>query len=1210
MPAETAREIRVFLSSTFRDMDAERDYLLKHVFPELRRECAQRNVGFVEIDLRWGVTEEASKNGKTVEICLTEIDRCRDYPPFFIGFLGERYGWIPEERDLTAYWNSHAGSSYAVPIRRALEQRISVTELEMQFAVFDHLAGPRAADARFYLRDRALTEQLARASDAPSANFYDESHGKLQLLRERIRATGLVDMDGYRTLEEFGERVRALLLAGLDQRYPAASTPSPVQRRAHAHAHFAASRRLGYVPLPSLQDAVANALQAQLAAAPAQRQHVYLAGPSGAGKSAFMAALEVWLPSRVPGSRIFASYSGADGGVDIGLWRDDLTEHLGGQVEPASAADNKSRWDRLADQLRRAGAGPASPVFLLVDAIDLLDAPDQALRMLATQPWPIGVVAIVSGLPEWTPESGYVTLGLAPASPAHRQAMIEAFNARYRKGLAPALTELLANDDRAGSPLFLYMVLEELRVQARHETLERDVRTMLALPDADALFRHLLERWDRDFDDINHPALVSRLAGFLALSRNGLDENELADLLAAPNDPISPRTGKPRLPAARLSPLLAILRPYLLRHEGRERLMHAALQRGATPAAVVAVRILLIRYFVEGEGQRMISERLYQALRLVQHAPQDHERLDLLMGTLLWIGNVYRLVDVDLPLARDALTALGAGSPSTNTRAARLGISWAEQLHEYQSASQAGRVSRWFAWLGKFGGRKRSQHAEPRGLYPTCRWVEHLAEWAFVVPALPLAEAAVQIAAAADPGKTPVLARCWYALSSLHLRSGRLDAAQDCAAKALAASKANAVADARGPALYGVALSLQAQGRSEEALNYIGEALVQLRAHASENQDIANALGLLGVIQTRLGRFADAEVSLLEAQSMRTGLLPPGDPELAIAQIELADFYKVSGQYERAAACYEQCLASQRRTLSPSHPLLATTQASLGNLYRSLSRFAEARPLLEAALTLHRATLAPNHLDLGADLINLGLLYQELGELDKAKAAFDEGLAIARRAVPPGHDARLRALINTGLCYEALDQRDHAATLIMEAVAEAQATLAPGHPDIAWALGQLGFIREKQGQWDEAARLQADVLARRRATLPAGHPDIADTLVRCAALHAKSHRFSQAEAAYTDALDILRASYPQGHLDSLYALNNFGAIYLAQGNAAKAVPLFDEALALARHLLPPRHWLLLESLRVLGVACQSAGLAYRAQACLSELERLQDSQAA
>jgi hypothetical protein len=77
MTQATQREIRVFLSSTFRDMDAERHYLVTRVFPEIRQICYQRMINFSEIDLRWGITEEAAHNGRTVQICLEEIERCR-----------------------------------------------------------------------------------------------------------------------------------------------------------------------------------------------------------------------------------------------------------------------------------------------------------------------------------------------------------------------------------------------------------------------------------------------------------------------------------------------------------------------------------------------------------------------------------------------------------------------------------------------------------------------------------------------------------------------------------------------------------------------------------------------------------------------------------------------------------------------------------------------------------------------------------------------------------------------------------------------------------------------------------------------------------------------------------------------------------------------------------------------------------------------------
>jgi len=78
--------VHVFISSTFDDMHAERDYLVKKVFPELQEWCGRRKLRLVDIDLRWGVTEtDATYNRNAVKVCLERIDDCR---PFFLCFLG------------------------------------------------------------------------------------------------------------------------------------------------------------------------------------------------------------------------------------------------------------------------------------------------------------------------------------------------------------------------------------------------------------------------------------------------------------------------------------------------------------------------------------------------------------------------------------------------------------------------------------------------------------------------------------------------------------------------------------------------------------------------------------------------------------------------------------------------------------------------------------------------------------------------------------------------------------------------------------------------------------------------------------------------------------------------------------------------------------------------------------------------------------------
>ncbi|HEV8486398.1 MAG TPA: DUF4062 domain-containing protein [Blastocatellia bacterium] len=86
------RSIRVFTSSAFLDMQAERDYLNRVVFPELRSRCWKHGAEFVGIDLRWGLTQEDTKKRGALTACLQEIERCR---PFFLSVLGDRYGWVP-----------------------------------------------------------------------------------------------------------------------------------------------------------------------------------------------------------------------------------------------------------------------------------------------------------------------------------------------------------------------------------------------------------------------------------------------------------------------------------------------------------------------------------------------------------------------------------------------------------------------------------------------------------------------------------------------------------------------------------------------------------------------------------------------------------------------------------------------------------------------------------------------------------------------------------------------------------------------------------------------------------------------------------------------------------------------------------------------------------------------------------------------------------
>lgn len=66
--ASADQTVRVFISSTFRDMNAERDHLVTVVFPELCKRVERLGIEFFDVDLRWGVPAKDA-NGETANSC-------------------------------------------------------------------------------------------------------------------------------------------------------------------------------------------------------------------------------------------------------------------------------------------------------------------------------------------------------------------------------------------------------------------------------------------------------------------------------------------------------------------------------------------------------------------------------------------------------------------------------------------------------------------------------------------------------------------------------------------------------------------------------------------------------------------------------------------------------------------------------------------------------------------------------------------------------------------------------------------------------------------------------------------------------------------------------------------------------------------------------------------------------------------------------------
>ena len=150
----TRKTLRIFISSTFKDMHGERNLMTRYIFPELIRRAKNLNIDVFPIDLRWGIIN--SLPDQQVEACLNEIDKC----DIFIGILGERYGWKPKIENQSRSMKKLADKNLT---HMATEQNLSITHLEMEYGV--------------------LTEKFQENDDfheKPSAFFYIRDYSSFQ----------------------------------------------------------------------------------------------------------------------------------------------------------------------------------------------------------------------------------------------------------------------------------------------------------------------------------------------------------------------------------------------------------------------------------------------------------------------------------------------------------------------------------------------------------------------------------------------------------------------------------------------------------------------------------------------------------------------------------------------------------------------------------------------------------------------------------------------------------------------------------------------------------------------------------------------------------------------------------------------------------------------------------------------------------------------
>ena len=491
------RQIRVFISSTFQDMQDERDYLMKRTFPKLRKLAAERDVTLTELDLRWGITEEEAKSGKVVEICLREIENSI---PFFIGIIGNRYGWVPEKKDLSANVTERFPD-----VNTFIGQHLSVTEMEMQFGV---LQREEDMHAYFYIKDK-MEEQ-----DNPEM---------LNRLKAEVEASRYPSST-YSSPENLAEQVELAFIALLDQLFPEGHL-SELEKERIGQRSFMHQLCQNYIK----DKKNFEVLDAWLA--DDERRQFVETGASGLGKSALIANwVNEKLQDKDRGYNIIYHFTGNGGSEScheqiMKVLIDEINDVYGWELENEL---NKSQEDKLNEQFIKVVSEGKKPLLIVLDAINQIIDTDNA-KLLNWLPIPPKNIKILFSTLEddRTMEvfrnRHYPEFVLKPLDLEKRRQLVTEYLWLYRKKLTEAQIERIVTDKQSENTLVLKTLLDELINYGVFEKLDERIEYYL-LPDTiEDFYQALLQSFEYDFGK----DFVKQILSLIAVSRNGLSEDEI-----------------------------------------------------------------------------------------------------------------------------------------------------------------------------------------------------------------------------------------------------------------------------------------------------------------------------------------------------------------------------------------------------------------------------------------------------------------------------------------------------------------------------------------------------------------------------------------------------------------------------------------------------------------------------------------------------------
>ncbi|KAM3940209.1 telomerase protein component 1 [Leptodactylus fuscus] len=546
VPKQKWRSVRVFISSTFRDMHSERDILIGQVMPQLRQRAACHFLSLEEVDLRWGITEEETKKDKQLSLCLSEVVRSQ----IFIGILGERYGHIPK--------------TYSVPLLPEYQwvqeypEGRSITELEaMQFlqsCKSNILGHPKAF---FYLRNPEVIRSVPSHWLSDFASESPKAKKRMLDLKNRVAKHPAAktyvyscqwggETDGkphMAALEDFGARVLNDVWQVIERDYlKEGSNVSEDNEDELIQEGFQEwHERHSFARTKQVTQVCAQLLEKRQAS-PSSGKVFLVVGEPSQGKTVFMADLVKELRLVSSASVIYHFTGATHRSKDVESMLKRFCKQLNKQLQRENKVFNSYR-DALATfqtllLLISRSLKRNETLTLLIDGADVLCGSVGELTsdwIPHSLPQRVNMVLSVtegsSLCSTLSKRKGVILVPLGKLEPSERTELVRGKLAIYGKKLEESAfnnqMRLLMIKKGTRDPLYLTLACEELRASAVFEKLSEDIQKLPAtLP-------QLLQKRLSSLEEEHGEDHVTVALTAICISRKGLLERDLLRILSS-----------------------------------------------------------------------------------------------------------------------------------------------------------------------------------------------------------------------------------------------------------------------------------------------------------------------------------------------------------------------------------------------------------------------------------------------------------------------------------------------------------------------------------------------------------------------------------------------------------------------------------------------------------------------------------------------------